>query len=140
MINFGKRLFASVKNLNPGDLIQFGYNGKVRTGVVISPDWKDNVDCYVFDQLQDTQELLEHIVQSSDVFEEGHLYVDFGNTFDFKSFKQDKMTAIQQIEYIFIEEEKETKEDIEELDTKEPMVELVETFKKATVSNLYGEE
>ena len=78
-IKLGRRLFASVRNLTPGDLIEFGYNGKVRTGVVVSPDWKGNVDCYVFDNPEDMpEELAEHILLTTSVLDQGDLYVDFG--------------------------------------------------------------
>ena len=59
-INFGTQLFTSVNSLEPGQLIEFGYNGTTRWGVVVTPSWKDNCDCYVFDSKEDVpEELLE---------------------------------------------------------------------------------
>jgi len=130
MIKLGRRLFASVRNLTPGDLIEFGYNGKVRTGVVVSPDWKGNVDCYVFDNPEDMpEELAEHILWSTTLLDSGDLYVDFGNSYEFKSFKQNGMSGIQQIEYLLEEEEEET---ITE--------KVIDTVTEVTDNpNLYGE-
>ena len=39
-----------------GQLIEFSYNGTTRWGVVVTPDWKDNCDCYVFDSKEDVPE------------------------------------------------------------------------------------
>ena len=137
MIKLGRRLFASVRNLTPGDLINFGYNGKVRTGVVISPDWKGNVDCYVFDNPEDMpEELAEHILMTYSILDQGDLYVDFGNSYEFKSFKQSGMSGIQQIEYLLIDEENEQQE------TEEQTVEekVIDTVTEVTEDlNLYGE-
>tara|TARA_S200002703_G_scaffold144912_1_gene138892 strand:+ start:1391 stop:1792 length:402 start_codon:yes stop_codon:yes gene_type:complete len=131
-IKLGRRLFASVRNLTPGDLISFGYNGKVRTGVVISPDWKENVDCYVFDNPEDMpEELAEHILLTTNVLDHGDLYVDFGNEYEFKSFKRNDMTGIQQIEYLLNEEEVEEETVVEKvIDT---VTEVIDN------PNLYGE-
>ena len=137
MIKLGRRLFASVRNLVPGDLIEFGYNGKVRTGVVVSPDWKGNVDCYVFDNPEDMpEELAEHILLTTTLLDSGDLYVDFGNEYEFKSFKQNGMSGIQQIEYLLEKEEEET-EEVEE----ETVVEkVIDTVTEVTDNpNLYGE-
>ena len=135
MIKLGRRLFASVRNLTPGDLINFGYNGKVRTGVVISPDWKGNVDCYVFDNPEDMpEELAEHILWSTTLLDSGDLYVDFGNEYEFKSFKQNGMSGIQQIEYLL--EEEETEEVEEETITEKVIDTVTEVIDNP---NLYGE-
>jgi len=137
MIKLGRRLFASVRNLTPGDLINFGYNGKVRTGVVISPDWKGNVDCYVFDNPEDMpEELAEHILMTYSILDQGDLYVDFGNSYEFKSFKQSGMSGIQQIEYL-LEEEKEETEEVKEETVAEK---VIDTVTKVTEDlTLYGE-
>jgi len=137
MIKLGRRLFASVRNLTPGDLISFGYNGKVRTGVVVSPDWKGNVDCYVFDNPEDMpEELAEHILLTTTLLDSGDLYVDFGNEYEFKSFKQNGMSGIQQIEYLLEEEEEETEEVEEETITEK----VIDTVTEVTDNpNLYGE-
>jgi len=104
-IKFGQRLFSNRYNILPGDLIQFGYNGKTRFGVVVSPDWKGNCDCYAFESLEDvSKELLEYITQTTFAIDSGDLYIDFGNDFDFKSFKLADMSAIQTIKYIYEEE------------------------------------
>ena len=134
-IKLGRRLFASVRNLTPGDLINFGYNGKVRTGVVISPDWKGNVDCYVFDNPEDMpEELAEHILLTNSILDQGDLYVDFGNEYEFKSFKQNGMSGIQQIEYLL---EREETEEVEEETITEK---VIDTVTEVTDNpNLYGE-
>lgn len=135
MIKLGRRLFASVRNLTPGDLISFGYNGKVRTGVVISPDWKGNVDCYVFDNPEDMpEELAEHILWSTTLLDSGDLYVDFGNEYEFKSFKQNGMSGIQQIEYLL---EREETEEVEEETITEKVIDTVTEV--IDNPNLYGE-
>ena len=135
MIKLGRRLFASVRNLTPGDLIEFGYNGKVRTGVVISPDWKGNVDCYVFDNPEDMpEELAEHILSTNSILDQGDLYVDFGNEYEFKSFKQSGMSGIQQVEYLL---EREETEEVEEETITEK---VIDTVTEVTDNpNLYGE-
>jgi len=134
-IKLGRRLFASVRNLIPGDLIEFGYNGKVRTGVVVSPDWKGNVDCYVFDNPEDMpEELAEHILLTTTLLDSGDLYVDFGNEYEFKSFKQNGMTGIQQIEYLLNEEE------VEEVGEEIVVEKVIDTVTEVTDNpNLYGE-
>lgn len=133
-IKLGRRLFASVRNLTPGDLINFGYNGKVRTGVVVSPDWKGNVDCYVFDNPEDMpEELAEHILWSTTLLDSGDLYVDFGNSYEFKSFKQSGMSGIQQIQYLL---EEETEEVEEETITEKVIDTVTEVTEDLT---LYGE-
>ena len=134
-IKLGRRLFASVRNLTPGDLISFGYNGKVRTGVVVSPDWKGNVDCYVFDNPEDMpEELAEHILLTTTLLDSGDLYVDFGNEYEFKSFKQNGMTGIQQIEYLL---EREETEEVEEETVVEKVIDTVTEV--IDNPNLYGE-
>jgi len=135
MIKLGRRLFASVRNLTPGDLISFGYNGKVRTGVVISPDWKGNVDCYVFDNPEDMpEELAEHILLTTTLLDSGDLYVDFGNEYEFKSFKQNGMTGIQQIEYLL------EREEIEEVEEETVVEKVIDTVTEVIDNpNLYGE-
>ena len=135
MIKLGRRLFASVRNLTPGDLISFGYNGKVRTGVVVSPDWKGNVDCYVFDNPEDMpEELAEHILLTTTLLDSGDLYVDFGNEYEFKSFKQNGMAGIQQIEYLL------EREEIEEVEEETVVEKVIDTVTEVTDNpNLYGE-
>ena len=59
-IEFGTQLFASVNSLEPGQLIEFGYNGTTRWGVVVTPEWKDNCDCYVFDSKEDNCKIPLH--------------------------------------------------------------------------------
>ena len=96
-INFGTQLFTSVNSLEPGQLIEFGYNGTTRWGVVVTPDWKDNCDCYVFDSKEDVPEvLLEWADQEPAV---GVAYDTFGNQYTFKSFKTGNMSDIQNIEF-----------------------------------------
>lgn len=94
-INFGTQLFTSPSALQPGQLIEFGYNGTTRWGVVVTPAWKSNCDCYVFDSKEDVpEELLEWAERGST---DG--YDTFGDQYTFKSFKISKMSAIQNIEF-----------------------------------------
>ena len=96
-IKFGTQLFASVNSLEPGQLIEFGYNGTTRWGVVVTPEWKDNCDCYVFDSKEEVpEELLEWAARSP---ADGEAYDTFGNQYTFKSFKLDTMTSIQNIKF-----------------------------------------
>lgn len=136
MIKTGRRLFVSPYSLQPGDLIEFGYNNKVRLCVVISPDWKDRADCYQFDRIEDAEEILEWILEGAE-FLSGDLYVDFGNSFDFKSFKHENMRSIQRIEYNLEEQEQEQTEKQEE------KIEEVKEVIPPTIYNsnqtLYGE-
>ncbi len=134
-IKTGRRLFASPYNLQAGDLIEFGYNNKVRLCVVISPDWKGKADCYQFDRIEDAEEVLEWVLQEGG-FGSGDLYVDFGNSFDFKSFKHENMRAIQRIEYNLEEQEQEQTEKQEE-----KIEEVKETVQDifSDSGNLYGD-
>ena len=135
-IKTGKRLFASPYTLQPGDLIEFGYNGKVRLCVVISPDWNDKADCYQFETIEAAEEILEWILHDFNVARTGDLYVDFGNAFPFKSFNHGKMTAVQRIEYKFEEQEHEQTEKQEE-----KIEEVKEVIQDIYIDNgnLYGE-
>ena len=109
-IKFGTQLFASVNSLEPGQLIEFGYNGTTRWGVVVTPEWKMNCDCYVFDSKEEVpEELLEWAERGSAA---GEAYDTFGNQYTFKSFKLDTMLSIQNIEFnTYREEEGEKGED-----------------------------
>ena len=114
-IKFGTQLFASVNSLEPGQLIEFGYNGTTRWGVVVTPEWKDNCDCYVFDSKEEVPEELLEWAERGPV--EGEAYDTFGNQYTFKSFKLDKLTSIQNIKFnTYREEEGEEVEDQEVLD------------------------
>ena len=94
-VNFGTQLFVSVGSLQPGQLIEFGYNGTTRWGVVVTPVWKLNCDCYVFDSKEDVpEELLEWAERGS-----ADGYNTFGEQYTFKSFKLDTMSSIQNIEF-----------------------------------------
>ena len=108
-IKFGTQLFASVNSLEPGQLIEFGYNGTTRWGVVVTPEWKDNCDCYVFDSKEEVpEELLEWSEREPAA---GDAYDTFGTQYTFKSFKLDTMTSIQNIKFnISSEEEEEDQE------------------------------
>ena len=120
-IRFGRRRFATVYSLSAGDLIQFGYNGKTRTAVVINPEWKENCDCYVFDQLDDiSEDFLRNALegQTEGSLSGGDLYTQFGNQFDFKSFKLNNMSAIQTVQYYlynedFVDEEEVTDNELQ---------------------------
>ena len=102
-IKFGTQLFASVNSLEPGQLIEFGYNGTTRWGVVVTPEWKDNCDCYVFDSKEEVpEELLEWAERGS---ADGEAYDTFGNQYTFKSFKLDTMSSIQNIKFNTYREE-----------------------------------
>ncbi len=107
-IKFGTQLFTSVNSLEPGQLIEFGYNGTTRWGVVVTSEWKDNCDCYVFDSKEDVpEELLEWAERGS-----ADGYNTFGDQYTFKSFKLDTMSSIQNIEFNTYREEVE--EEVEE--------------------------
>ena len=91
-----------------GQLIEFGYNGTTRWGVVVTPSWKDNCDCYVFNSKEDVpEELLEWAGRTPAA---GEAYNTFGNQYTFKSFKIDSMTDIQNIEFDTYREEEEVEE------------------------------
>ena len=105
-INFGTLLFTSPSALQPGQLIEFGYNGTTRWGVVVTPAWKLNCDCYVFDSKEDVpEELLEWANRGST---DG--YNTFGDQYTFKSFKLDTMSSIQNIEFNTYREGEEVEE------------------------------
>ena len=105
-VKFGTQLFVSVGSLQPGQLIEFGYNGTTRWGVVVTPAWKSNCDCYVFDSKEDVpEELLEWANRGST---DG--YNTFGDQYTFKSFKLDTMSSIQNIEFNTYREGEEVEE------------------------------
>jgi len=109
-IKFGSQLFASVNSLEPGQLIEFGYNGTTRWGVVITPEWKDNCDCYVFDSKEEVpEELLEWSEREPAA---GDAYDTFGKQYTFKSFKLDTMTSIQNIKFNISSEEEEEDQEV----------------------------
>ena len=98
-VNLGTQLFTSPSSLQPGQLIEFGYNGTTRWGVVVTPEWKDNCDCYVFDSKEEVPEELLEWVEREGPFNDGDLYTDFGNRYTFKSFNVEKMGSVQNIEF-----------------------------------------
>ena len=103
-----------------GQLIEFSYNGTIRWGIVVTPDWKDNCDCYVFDSKEDVpEELLEWADQEPAV---GVAYDTFGNQYTFKSFKLDTMTSIQNIKFNTYREGAEGKESEDGLLTGDPLI------------------
>ena len=113
-IKFGTQLFASVNSLEPGQLIEFGYNGSPRWGVVVTSAWKMNCDCYVFDSKEDVPEvLLEWADQEPAV---GVAYETFGNQYTLKSFKTSNMSDIQNIEFDTYREGEEVEEGQEAMD------------------------
>ena len=82
----------STFRLEPGQLLEFEYNGTMRWGIVITPLWKGNCDCYVFESLDDVpQEVLEW---GLDERADGEAYATFSNQYTFKSFKVDDMTNV----------------------------------------------
>ena len=117
-ISFGQRLFISPEDLEAGHLIEFGYNGTVRVGVVVTPVWKMNCDCYVFDDLDNvSDELLERVGfgEGRQFFQPGDLYNEFRNQYTFKSFKLDNMDAIQNIEFDIYNEQDELPPSIQKI-------------------------
>ena len=98
-IEFGTQLFASAGSLQPGQLIEFGYGGSARWGIVVAAAWKMNCDCYVFDSKEGVPEELLEWSATQRPFGAGDLYNQFGNQYTFKSFKLEKMTSIQNIEF-----------------------------------------
>ena len=119
-IKFGTQLFASVNSLEPGQLIEFGYNGTTRWGVVVTPEWKDNCDCYVFDSKEEVpEELLEWAERGSVA---GEAYDTFGNQYTFKSFKLDTMSSIQNIKFNTYREGEEGEKGEDGLLTGDPLI------------------
>ena len=98
-IKFGPPLFISPTGLQVGQLINFGYNGTERWAIIITPAWKMNCDCYVFDSKEDVSEELLEWVGGQQSLVSGDIYNAFGNQHTFKSFKLEKMDAIQNIEF-----------------------------------------
>ena len=98
-INFGTRLFASATSLQAGQLIEFGYNGTPRWGVIVAAAWKMNCDCYVFDSVEDVPEELLELIVTQRPLSAGDLYSYFTDQYTFKSFNLEKMGAIQNIEF-----------------------------------------
>ena len=92
-----------------GQLIEFSYSGTTRWGIVVTPNWKDNCDCYVFDSKEEVPEELLEWAQRGPVA--GEAYDTFGNQYTFKSFKLDTMLSIQNIEFDTYIEEGEESED-----------------------------
>jgi len=87
LIKFRTKKYHSKHRLNPGELIQFLYKGKIRTGIVITPEWKGNCDVYDFISLQDVDPKLLQWILAQEEINDGDLYVDFGDTYHYKSFK-----------------------------------------------------
>ena len=107
-VKFGTQLFVSVGSLQPGQLIEFGYNGTTRWGVVVTPAWKLNCDCYVFDSKEDVpEELLEWAERGST---DG--YNTFGDQYTFKSFKLEKMMGIRNHPFTTYSEEKDVDDEV----------------------------
>ena len=106
-INFGTQLFTSPSALQPGQLIEFGYGGSARWGIVVAAAWKMNCDCYVFDSKEDVSEELLEWVGGQQSLVSGDIYNAFGNQHTFKSFKLEKMDAIQNIEFNTYSEDEE---------------------------------
>ena len=113
-INFGTQLFTSPSALQPGQLIEFGYNGTTRWGVVVTPAWKSNCDCYVFDSKEDVPEELLEWISDRRPLGDGVLFNTFRNRYTFKSFKLENMNAIQNIEFNTYREEREGEVSAEE--------------------------
>ena len=106
-IKFGPPLFISPTGLQVGQLINFGYNGTERWAIIITPAWKMNCDCYVFDSKEDVSEELLEWVGGQQSLVSGDIYNAFGNQHTFKSFKLEKMDAIQNIEFNTYSEDEE---------------------------------
>ena len=119
-IKFGTQLFASVNSLEPGQLIEFGYNGTTRWGVVVTPEWKMNCDCYVFDSKEEVPEELLEWAERGPV--DGEAYDTFGNQYTFKSFKLDTMTSIQNIKFNTYREGEEGEKGEDGLLTGDPLI------------------
>ena len=113
-INFGTRLFASATSLQAGQLIEFGYNGTPRWGVIVAAAWKMNCDCYVFDSKSDVPEELLEWISDRRPLGDGVLFNTFRNRYTFKSFKLENMNAIQNIEFNTYREEREGEVSAEE--------------------------
>lgn len=104
-VDFGQRRFMSKTVLDSGQLISFGYKGRVRYAVVIAPEYKENCDCYVFEDLREIPEEVLRYIYESTRLKEGELWEVFGNVEErYRSFKRRHMLAIQSIEFVIYNE------------------------------------
>lgn len=116
MIKFGRRLFMSRRGLDTGQLIEFTYKGRRRIGVVIAPEYKNNCDVFVYDDLAEVPEELLTYIQETPLLREGDLWRQFGDPERrYRSFTRNEMTAVQSIEFVTYDEndEKVTREEYE---------------------------
>ena len=104
----GSEQWISKTDLQAGQLISFGYSSpiatvgdeevmgaRIRWGIIVTPVWKDNCDCYAFDSKEEVpDELLDTIARHPEL-PAGRLYSSYGDTYTFKSFKLDKMMGIR---------------------------------------------
>ena len=95
-----------------GQLIEFSYNGTIRWGVVVTPDWKDNCDCYVFDSKEDVPEEVLDTIALHPELPTGILYSSYRETYTFKSFKLEKMMGIRNHPFTTYSEEKDVDDEV----------------------------
>lgn len=130
MIEFGEDTYTSRRLLSAGDVIKFSYDTKARVAVIITPNWNEKCDCYEFNRLEDISEDMLFMITMTYNVNDGELFHQYGNEFDFKSFRLFKMRSIRKIEVKF------------EMDEPEPETDSVieNIFELTTGKGLYGEE
>jgi len=87
-----RRTHIPVQRIENGDYLEFIYNGKRRSAIVIAKDYKGNADMFEVTEL-DRDVLLEHIMALPGPPDDGYLWEAFGSVWDFKSFKRDKINV-----------------------------------------------
>lgn len=121
-VEFGRRQFISKRRLEAGQLISFGYNGQVRFGVVIAPEYKDNADCYAFSDLLEVPEQLLTYIDNTRYLSEGQLWEQFGDLDKrYRSFKRSRMLAVQSIEFVISDEEQNAEKEAGNDETANPV-------------------
>lgn len=134
MIEFGEDTYTSRKLLSAGDVIKFSYDTKARVAVVITPNWNEKCDCYEFNRLEDISEDMLFMIITTYNVNDGELFHQYGNEFDFKSFRLFKMRSLRKIEVKF---------EMDELEPESiPVIDQVteNIFELITGKGLYGEE
>lgn len=106
-VEFGQRRFTSTRALEPGDLISFNYDGKRRLGLVIAPEYKENCDCFSYEELEEIpEEMLIYIEEANFRLQPGELWEVFGDRDKaYRSFKRDLMKLVQNVEFVTYSED-----------------------------------
>lgn len=99
-----KRGHIPVTRIEAGDYLEFIYNGKRRSVVVIAADYKGNMDAYEVTD-SDREELLKEVISWEVDMEDGLLWNTYGSgTWPFKSFKREKIHAPLRVEFKYKED------------------------------------